>query len=147
MPPQTKTPNLRAPAQEQELQHSPSSESELMLVHRNILGYKPAASGGPAELSPVMSEKPGPAWEQGALTAAISRHATLVPTNHSPPRHQGPGSPKAQPDNHQKWMLRLHQAYCNTPTQLPSPGATRRVADSCDFIASLAILAIFLKAW
>lgn len=65
VPRQTKMPNLRAPAQER--QHSPSRKSKLTLVHRNILGYKPTASGGPAELSPVTSEKPGPAWEQGAL--------------------------------------------------------------------------------
>lgn len=138
--------SLRAPAQERELQHSPSRNSKLKLVHCNILGYKLAASGGLAELSPVMSEKPGPAWEQGVLEPSQGK-PPQCPRARAFADAKDQALLKSSQVIHEKWILnRLRRVYHNTPAQLPSPGAMLRVANSYDFRASLAILAIFLKA-
>lgn len=113
------------------------------------LQYKHVASGAPVEPSPVMLEKPDLAWE------CCSHPSQGKPPQHSKPQplpHQGPGSPKVKADDSQgmdaqQMRVWLGRAYPNTLTQLPSPRATLRVANSCNFTASLAILCFFFKAW
>lgn len=129
VPQQSKMPNLRAPAKEQELQHSPSRKSKLMLVHSNTLGYKHTASRGPAELSPVTSEKAGLAWEQGALQPSQGK-PPWYPSTRALTHNEDQVLPKSSRVIQKKWMLnRLRPAYHNTPTQLPSPGATLRIIE------------------
>lgn len=95
-----------------------------------------------------------PQWCQRSLTlsgnVADIHHKVSHPSTQSRSlcQHQGPGSPKVKPDDSQEMdaqqmRLWLSQAHPNTPTQLPSPGATLRVANSYNFTVYLAILAIF----
>lgn len=53
---------------------------KLVLVHCSIHSYKPAAPGGPTELSPLTLEKPVLAWER------CSRSSQGKPHQHSKPK-------------------------------------------------------------
>lgn len=125
--------------------HSLFRKPEMWAVRCNIHGSKPATSGGPAE---------HPQWCQRSLTlpgnVADILHKVSHPSTHSQSlcQHQGPGSAEVKPDDSQEMdaqqmKLWLSQAYPNTPTHLPPPGAKLRVANSCSFTACRAILAVF----